>query len=191
MKAYHYDELRFFDNEVECQLDPLETKKQGEKVFLIPANATTKKPIFEEGSTPRWDGASWEQYADDKQVYGFTNNMGGTVKYFGHEHTEEELQAKHKEVTLLFAEKEPVSALGKYWLDETDPAYLEAKKQEEREKAIATLDRQYNADKAVLSEQYTMAMLTDDTELGEEIKAEIVALNEDYDKAYEEIVGGE
>lgn len=56
---------------------------------------------------------------------------------------------------------------------------------------IAALDAQYNADKAVLSEQYTMAMLTDDTELAEELKAELVALNEDYDKAYEGIVGGE
>jgi hypothetical protein len=36
-----------------------------------------------------------------------------------------------------------------------------------------------------------MAMLTDDTELADELKAELVALNEDYDKAYEEIVGGE
>jgi hypothetical protein len=59
------------------------------------------------------------------------------------------------------------------------------------EEQLAQLDAQYNADKAVLSEQYTMAMLTDDTELAEELKAELVALNEDYDKAYEEIVGGE
>jgi len=59
------------------------------------------------------------------------------------------------------------------------------------EEQLADLDTRYNADKAVLSEQYTMAMLTDDTELADELKAELVALNEDYDKAYEEIVGGE
>jgi hypothetical protein len=33
--------------------------------------------------------------------------------------------------------------------------------------------------------------MNDDAELADEIKAELVALNEDYDKAYEEIVGGE
>jgi hypothetical protein len=60
-----------------------------------------------------------------------------------------------------------------------------------KEEKLEALDAQYNTDKAVLSEQYTMAMLTDDNELAEELKAELVALNEDYDKAYEEIVGGE
>ena len=88
-------------------------------------------------------------------------------------------------------EGETYSAGGKTWLSDTDEGYIEAKAQEEKDKALAQLDQQYNVDKAVLSEQYTMAMLTDDTELAEELKAELVALNEDYDKAYEEIVGGE
>ena len=72
------------------------------------------------------------------------------------------------------------------WVANEDGTWVE-----DKQKAIEELDAQYNADKAVLSEQYTMAMLTDDTELAEELKAELVALNEDYDKAYEEIVGGE
>lgn len=59
------------------------------------------------------------------------------------------------------------------------------------EEQLAQLDSRYNTDKAVLSEQYTMAMLIDDTELADELKAELVALNDEYDKAYEEIVGGE
>ena len=88
-------------------------------------------------------------------------------------------------------EGETYTAGGKTWLSDTDEGYIEAKKQKEKDKALAELDSRYNTDKAVLSEQYTMAMLTDDTELAEEIKAELVALNEDYDKAYEEIVGGE
>lgn len=88
-------------------------------------------------------------------------------------------------------EGETFTAGGKTWLSDEDEGYIEAKKQEEQEKALADLDSRYNTDKAVLSEQYTMAMLTDDTELADELKAELVALNEDYDKAYEEIVGGE
>jgi hypothetical protein len=87
-------------------------------------------------------------------------------------------------------EGEVFTANGKTWLSDTDEGYIEAKAQEEKQKALVQLDAQYNADKAVLSEQYTMAILTDDTELADELKAELVALNEEYDAAYEEIVNG-
>jgi hypothetical protein len=87
-------------------------------------------------------------------------------------------------------EGETFTAGGKTWLSDEDEGYIEAKAQEEKQKALVQLDAQYNADKAVLSEQYTMAILTDDTELADELKAELVALNEEYDAAYEEIVNG-
>jgi len=38
-------ETKEFLREEEAHLDPLETKKQGHDVFLLPANATFKKPI--------------------------------------------------------------------------------------------------------------------------------------------------
>jgi hypothetical protein len=56
---------------------------------------------------------------------------------------------------------------------------------------IEALDRQYNSDKAILMSQYTEAMVDDDTDLMESVKAELVALREQYDKDYEDIVGGE
>jgi hypothetical protein len=62
---------------------------------------------------------------------------------------------------------------------------------EDKQKKLEELDAQYNADKSTLSAEYTDALMNDDAELADEIKAELVALNEDYDKAYEEIVGGE
>ena len=59
------------------------------------------------------------------------------------------------------------------------------------EQKISQLDYQYNSDKAILMSQYTEAMVDDDSELKESIKAELVALREQYDKDYEDIAGGE
>lgn len=56
---------------------------------------------------------------------------------------------------------------------------------------IEALDRQYNSDKAILMSQYTEADIDGDKELKASVKAELVALREQYDKDYEDIVGGE
>ena len=56
---------------------------------------------------------------------------------------------------------------------------------------IKALDQQYNSNKAVLMPQYTEAMVDDDSDLMASIKAELVALREQYDKSYEKIMGGE
>lgn len=86
---------------------------------------------------------------------------------------------------------ETYTAGGKTWLSDADEGYIEAKAKEEKDKALAELDAQYNTDKAVLSEQYTSAMMADDTELAEELKTELIALNEQYDKDYDSINGEE
>jgi hypothetical protein len=124
-------------------------------------------------------------------VYGYTNNDDGTINYYGSNHIAEELQKIHSDVVLSFSDTEPVSVNGIYWLSADDPDYIEAKAEADKEQALEELDAQYNADKSTLSAEYTDALMNDDAELADEIKAELVALNEDYDKAYEEIVGGE
>lgn len=58
------------------------------------------------------------------------------------------------------------------------------------EQKLAQLDAQYNSDKAILMSQYTEADIDGDSDLKESIKTELVALREEYDKAYEEIIGG-
>jgi hypothetical protein len=58
------------------------------------------------------------------------------------------------------------------------------------EEKITELDRQYNSDKAILMSQYTEAVIDDDSELMASIKEEIAVLREEYDKAYEDIIGG-
>ena len=55
---------------------------------------------------------------------------------------------------------------------------------------LAELDSNYNTQKASISEQYTSAMMVDDTELASELKAELIALNEWYDEEYQKIING-
>ena len=46
-------------------IDPLETKKQGKKVYLVPANATDKKPLeTKENQAVIFNGTEWEIIAD-------------------------------------------------------------------------------------------------------------------------------
>ena len=88
-------------------------------------------------------------------------------------------------------EGETYTAGGKTWLSQTEQGYIDAKAAEERKKAIAKLDTQYNTQKAILSEQYTSAMMAEDTELAGEVKTELMALNEWYDTEYKKIAGEE
>lgn len=54
---------------------------------------------------------------------------------------------------------------------------------------IAALDAQYNADKADLLTAYQTAQIYGDTDTMESLKADLQALDEQYDEDYEKIVG--
>ena len=54
---------------------------------------------------------------------------------------------------------------------------------------IAALDAQYNADKTDLLTAYQTAQIYGDTETMEKLKADLQALDEQYDEDYERIVG--
>lgn len=58
------------------------------------------------------------------------------------------------------------------------------------EEKLAELDAQYNRDFAQLQMALDKARIYDNAELETEIKADIIALDEQYDKDYEAIVGG-
>jgi hypothetical protein len=58
-----------------------------------------------------------------------------------------------------------------------------------KEEKLAELDAQYNADKADLLTAYQTAMLYGDTDTMESLKADLTALDEQYDEDYEKIVG--
>lgn len=77
-------------------------------------------------------------------------------------------------------EGETYSAGGKTWLSDTDEGYIEAKKQDEKDKALAQLDSQYDADKADIMNYYTQALFAGDEEEQEQLKAEMEEIDAQY-----------
>ena len=139
MIAYRYNNNGLYIGVIPCQLDPRATKKEGEEVYLLPANSTLAEPLKEkEGYNVVWNGGAWE-----------------------------------------------------YAAIPTPPEPPAPTPEEITEQKLAELDNQYNSDKAVLMSQYTEADIDGDSELKESIKAELMALREQYDKDYGEIMGGE
>lgn len=191
MKAYHYNLLRFYDGETNCQRDPKASAAAGHDVFLIPANATDKKPTIKEGYTPRWNGEKWEQYANNKTFYGYTENSDGTINYYGNAHTQEEIKARNKGVALLFSDTEPVSVNGVYWLSADNPDYIAEKEAADKADAIAELTAEYRAEKENLCEAYTTASMQGDTETAESVAQDMADLDAWYDEEYQEIEGSE
>ena len=187
MKSYHYNASKFYDKEIPCQIDPLESERQDKTVYLTPKDCTLTKPTIKDGYTPRWNGKTWEQYANDKTVYGYTNNDDGTINYYGSAHTKEELQARVKDVDLLFVTTEPVSVDGVYWLSADNSDYIKAKKKHDKDKAIEELDATYNREKTELANYFLEATIVGDIDLQAELKAEIEQLNIDYDEKRREL----
>lgn len=69
--AYLYDEqTKEYKSEVNAQLDPLESEKAGQYIYLLPANATWLKPTPKDGYASVWKGESWDMLEDHrKQEY--------------------------------------------------------------------------------------------------------------------------
>ena len=66
MIFYTYDEkTKEYTGTQNAFIDPLETKKQGKNVYLVPANATAKKPLkAKENHAVIFNGSEWEIVAD-------------------------------------------------------------------------------------------------------------------------------
>ena len=66
MIFYVYDEkTKEYTGTQNAFIDPLETKKQGKNVYLVPANATEKKPLeTKENQAVIFNGSEWEIIAD-------------------------------------------------------------------------------------------------------------------------------
>lgn len=61
MKAYLYDDNGVYFGFENAQIDPLETKKKGRNIYLLPENATFKEPMQEkEGFKIVFNGNGWE-----------------------------------------------------------------------------------------------------------------------------------
>ena len=66
MIFYGYDKkTKEYTGTQNAFIDPLETKKQGKNVYLVPANATDKKPLkAKENQAVIFNGSEWEIVAD-------------------------------------------------------------------------------------------------------------------------------
>lgn len=88
-------------------------------------------------------------------------------------------------------EGDTYSANGKTWLSKEDADYLAARQEEEKRKALAELDRQFEADKNDILKYYTDALLSGDAEAQQGCQEELEELKAEYDKNYEALVSGE
>ena len=62
MKAYRYNvSTRIYEGEINCQKDPIASRKAGEDVWLLPAHSTFDKPLDpKENYNVIWNGSAWE-----------------------------------------------------------------------------------------------------------------------------------
>lgn len=76
MIIYNYDEItKEYTGYCNADLDPEETKRQGKNVYLIPANATTKKPPKAKEHETIIYGNGWEIVADFRGLYMVNSDM--------------------------------------------------------------------------------------------------------------------
>lgn len=60
MIAYGYDNDGYYTGPKNCQVDPLESKRKGEFVYLLPAHATFDKPLKEkDGYNVKFVNGAW------------------------------------------------------------------------------------------------------------------------------------
>ena len=150
MIFYGYDEkTKEFTGIQKAFIDPLETKKQGKNVYLVPAKATEKKPLkAKENQAVIFNGSEWEIIADYR----------GKTYYIGTEqHEMKELGDLPKGAAF-----EPVET--KKTLDEQT---LEELQKEQTE---------LNAQIEQLKDQLLTATLAGDTDQIESIKAQYQTL---------------
>lgn len=158
MKIYLYDEkTKEYLSDGNAQLDPLETQKAETDVFIMPANATDKKPSLWVGYAPVWGGKAWKQVEDHRgQIYWLPSDKYGSA---GHEM--KDLGPLPEGATTTPPEQTP---------------------EEKKAEKIAKIDSQFKMDEATLIEYYTRFLMAGDTESAQEIVAELTALQEKYDK---------
>lgn len=62
MLAYRYDMFNYkYIGTINCQKDPIASKRKGEDVWLLPAHSTFIKPLpSKDGFDVVWNGSTWE-----------------------------------------------------------------------------------------------------------------------------------
>ena len=86
MKLYKYNSnTKEFVSEIQPDIDPLETKKQGKTIYLIPSCTTDIKPEDKEGYVPIFTINKWEYIKDNrnKLAINITTKVIEPINYIG------------------------------------------------------------------------------------------------------------
>lgn len=111
----------------------------------------------------------------------YTLNKDNSINIIGGSDSVKTLEILFKGQDFLITDKAPVIAGGKYYLDESSAEYQEVKAAEDKDKSLAQLDAQYDADKKDLQKYFITFLMNGDTESANSVKEEMDALNEQYD----------
>jgi len=65
MEINHYSKTGEYVGTTQAKIDPLETIRQGQAIYLFPANATKKTPpTVAENKKAKWNGTAWSLVDD-------------------------------------------------------------------------------------------------------------------------------
>lgn len=83
--AYKYDkDTKEYIGFQQCQLDPLESERQGREIYLIPANCTPETPPeLEPGKAIIFEKGGWQKVPDYRGRRAYNAVHLFTVKYIG------------------------------------------------------------------------------------------------------------
>lgn len=124
------------------------------------------------------------------QYTAYTQNADGSINVLAGSDRREVFAKILPDTEYEIHEGELYTAGGKTWLT-PDEAYEKAKKQDEKNAAIASLNAEFAREKANLCESYTAASMSGDTETADSIAVDMQDLNEWYDEKYQKIENGE
>lgn len=85
MQAYKYDkDTKEYIGFQRCQLDPLESERQGRDIYLVPANCTLEiPPEYEAGKAIIFESGGWQKVPDYRGRRAYNAEHLFTVDYIG------------------------------------------------------------------------------------------------------------
>lgn len=85
MLAYRYNEQNIYIGQEEAFIDPLESKKSGKDIFVLPANCTFIPPqeVEKDGCVQMWNGSAWEYVENHIGRVGYVDGKPYEVKEYG------------------------------------------------------------------------------------------------------------
>lgn len=84
MIAYRYNEQGIYVGQEEAFIDPLESKKAGKDIFVLPADCTFTAPLAnKDGYVQKWNGVAWEYVENHIGKTGYVDGVFTEIKEYG------------------------------------------------------------------------------------------------------------